>query len=161
MNTDAWKAWPGPTADDDMWTWQAGRCAACGKDAGRKIVLDHCHQNGLARGFLCRPCNTREGYGRDELWGAWRRGDNPALTYGFFEVYADMFTGTAPVSFTSPLWHYTETEREAWWVKAEVEFRDGVWPTPPWTEAALARKADERASMQAAINAMPGWGAPA
>ena len=151
-----WKSWPGPSVTDDMWLWQAGRCAWCGNKGHRRgIVLDHCHKNGLARGFLCRACNTREGYGPDEMWGDWRRGDNPALTFGFFEVYADLFTGSTRFSWTSPLWHYTKAERETWWLEAEVEFRDGVWPTPPWTEAALARKAAEWESLKSAINAMP------
>ena len=31
-------------------------CSICGNV--RKLVGDHCHANGLDRGFICRPCNS-------------------------------------------------------------------------------------------------------
>ena len=33
-----------------------GRCACCGKEEP-KPVLDHCHDTGTFRGWLCAPCN--------------------------------------------------------------------------------------------------------
>lgn len=38
--------------------WQRGRCAICAKAA---TCLDHNHATGAVRGWLCSPCNTREG----------------------------------------------------------------------------------------------------
>ena len=41
---------------------QGGVCAICqgpGKD--RHLAVDHCHQTGVVRGLLCRPCNTAIG----------------------------------------------------------------------------------------------------
>jgi hypothetical protein len=40
-----------------------GRCEICGKPGKRrKLALDHDHQTGKARGFLCTGCNTRLGW---------------------------------------------------------------------------------------------------
>ena len=36
---------------------QGGRCAICGRKLF--LVLDHNHQTGKARGYLCRGCNTK------------------------------------------------------------------------------------------------------
>ncbi len=46
-----------------MEEWQNGRCAACGIYAD--LVLDHDHETGLVRGWLCRSCNVREGSRHD------------------------------------------------------------------------------------------------
>ena len=48
--------------------WGDGCCAACG--ANDCVVLDHDHGSGLVRGYLCRSCNIREGYGHGDrgLW---------------------------------------------------------------------------------------------
>ena len=35
---------------------QKDRCALCLKE--KKLVIDHCHRTGKARGLLCRVCNT-------------------------------------------------------------------------------------------------------
>src|SRR6266542_2622719 len=38
---------------------QDSRCAVCSAEG--KLVVDHDHATGLARGLLCRGCNVREG----------------------------------------------------------------------------------------------------
>lgn len=61
--------------------WQGHRCGVCGVVA--KLVLDHDHSTGLVRGFLCRQCNTREGY----RWGGaleWWREYPPASFVEWF-----------------------------------------------------------------------------
>lgn len=40
------------------------RCEACGQDHP-KIVLDHCHETGAFRGWLCDPCNVVLGMVKD------------------------------------------------------------------------------------------------
>ena len=37
---------------------QAGKCAIC-LDGNKFLVLDHDHESGKARGYLCRGCNTK------------------------------------------------------------------------------------------------------
>lgn len=56
-----------------MWDQQAGLCAICGLapklktlDGEPKLVLDHCHATGLARGYLCVKCNTGIGQFDDD-----------------------------------------------------------------------------------------------
>lgn len=39
-------------------------CEVCG-NAHAKIVLDHCHETGLFRGWLCDPCNVILGLVKD------------------------------------------------------------------------------------------------
>ena len=46
---------------DALFILQGGRCAVCGDP--QKLVVDHDHATGLARGLLCRSCNCREGKG--------------------------------------------------------------------------------------------------
>jgi len=61
-------------------TWQEYRCAFCGNDKAN-LVLDHCHESGLARGFLCSSCNTTEPrrYYDDVEWDIYRRFPPTAL----------------------------------------------------------------------------------
>jgi hypothetical protein len=45
-----------------------GRCQCCGRPAEESpLHLDHCHETGVVRGMLCRPCNLGLGQiGDDE-----------------------------------------------------------------------------------------------
>ena len=54
--------------------WQDYRCAMCGIE-GESLVLDHCHETGLVRGFLCNGCNMTEGReGEDHhYWSIYRK----------------------------------------------------------------------------------------
>lgn len=39
-----------------------GVCAICGeKNKGKRLAIDHCHQSGKIRGFLCTGCNVALG----------------------------------------------------------------------------------------------------
>jgi hypothetical protein len=51
---------------DTIWAAQAGRCAIC-KDPQEHTSahLDHCHDSGVVRGFLCAHCNRGLGGFRD------------------------------------------------------------------------------------------------
>ena len=43
------------------------KCAICGDQAGGKsLSLDHCHETGLVRGFLCPHCNMGLGHFKDD-----------------------------------------------------------------------------------------------
>ena len=77
-------------------TWQNGMCAMCGRD-GDKLVLDHCHETGLARGFLCSPCNIKEStsFGVIE-WEIYRRFP-PAVLLGLKFYYNDFGQSPYPV----------------------------------------------------------------
>ena len=35
---------------------QTDLCACCGRET--KLLLDHCHESGLFRGYICTRCNT-------------------------------------------------------------------------------------------------------
>ena len=52
----------------DMRKAQGDRCAICGGRVPRVSlwVLDHCHETGLVRGVLCRPCNSLLGAAADD-----------------------------------------------------------------------------------------------
>lgn len=69
-------------------TWQNGMCAMCGRD-GDRLVLDHCHETGLARGFLCSPCNLKESKSFDIAeWNIYRKFP-PAVLLGLKFYYND------------------------------------------------------------------------
>lgn len=73
--------------------WQAGRCAICGD---RIEVLDHDHMTGLVRGWLCRCCNTLEGFAADPADPCMQyRTRNPASILGLCVRYFSPFTGWA------------------------------------------------------------------
>ena len=84
-------------------TWQNKMCAMCGRD-GEKLVLDHCHETGLARGFLCSPCNIKESksFGAIE-WEIYRKFP-PAVLLGLKFYYNDF--GQSPY----PAQHLIEKE---------------------------------------------------
>ncbi|MFB6632167.1 endonuclease domain-containing protein [Streptomyces sp. NPDC056362] len=78
---------------ETLTTWQAGRCAVCG-DTGRRLVLDHDHETGLARGWPCVSCNTREGLavGPGTVFSQYRERP-PAAILGLTIRYRAPFTG--------------------------------------------------------------------
>ncbi|WP_326615132.1 endonuclease VII domain-containing protein (plasmid) [Streptomyces scopuliridis] len=92
--------WPVPEAGrfmdavTFMFDWQQSRCAICGRPGRRggtrsdSLVLDHDHKSGIARGFLCHPCNKREGLDRpgDGRYANYRRRP-PAALLGFSVPY--------------------------------------------------------------------------
>ena len=47
---------------------QKGVCECCGKNSD-KLVLDHCHEREIFRGWLCPPCNLGIGVLGDTLEG--------------------------------------------------------------------------------------------
>lgn len=97
--------WSPPEPGQDYWEWQAGRCAGCcnGCRAPIPLVLDHDHNTGLVRGYLCRSCNNAEGRSDAPRWRLWRSGWNPAALLGIEEKYGgwndhttDYFQRTEP-----------------------------------------------------------------
>lgn len=97
MNDEpACASWGVPDGDVDLWEWQDNRCGICGYLYD--LVLDHDHDTGLLRGYLCRSCNRREGLGHDApAFVAWREGVNSAALLGIREVYIDPFTRDAVI----------------------------------------------------------------
>jgi Recombination endonuclease VII len=71
-----------------LWTWQAGRCAICSIPA---TDLDHDHDSGLVRGWLCGLCNKR-GQHASHYAGAWADYErhNPAALLGIATVWRDI-----------------------------------------------------------------------
>jgi|13_taG_2_1085334.scaffolds.fasta_scaffold62809_2 hypothetical protein len=47
-------------------------CECCGKSAG--LDLDHCHETGSFRGFICRSCNKTLGLAGDDYDSCVKRG---------------------------------------------------------------------------------------
>jgi hypothetical protein len=84
-------------ARDLLQRWQRNRCAVCGDPpnvGGTRLVLDHDHQTGLVRGYLCQSCNIREGQYRGD-YGVFidYRSRPPATLLGITVRYLDPFTG--------------------------------------------------------------------
>ncbi|MEV0830935.1 MULTISPECIES: endonuclease domain-containing protein [Streptosporangiaceae] len=52
-------------------SWQNYRCAICGGQT-YDMVMDHDHVTNLVRGYLCRSCNTREGFGGGPIFDRYR-----------------------------------------------------------------------------------------
>lgn len=164
---EAWRRWkvPADLPHDDLYGWQDGRCAMCGRGcsldsrSGRHVQLveDHCHMTGLVRGFLCRSCNSQEGWADDtSRWSAWRNHDTPARALGYVDIHENLYGNTA-VSPGSALHYYTLQERRQWWstlattlVKAGAE-----WPTDaPWTDVAATRKQAAETAQREAMAAV-------
>lgn len=143
-----WRSWSLPNTPMTFRRWHDGQCAMCGNGT---LVLDHCHDTGIVRGYLCRACNRQECEGGPR-WQAWRSGDHPAAAFGHFEIYQNMY-GTTPISPYSALVYYTASEAEAWWASVEASVALGVaWPSStPWSEVATARRDAEWASLSSAI----------
>ena len=42
-------------------------CEICGSvDDGKRLAMDHCHDTGIVRGYLCMSCNTALGHFKDD-----------------------------------------------------------------------------------------------
>lgn len=83
------------TPERALTAWQAGRCAICGA-AGEPLVEDHDHETGMARGWLCRSCNMREG-------SPTYRGDGPTVFTYYRRRPAAAVLGVS-YRYISPLW---------------------------------------------------------
>lgn len=70
--------------------FQGARCALC--PVGEDLVLDHDHDTGLIRGYLCRGCNTSEGAGNQHPIFVEYRRRPPAAVLGIQERYIDPLT---------------------------------------------------------------------
>lgn len=81
----AFLSWPDPRPDDDLHTWQRGRCAMCERKL--ILVLDHDHASGLTRGYLCHRCNNLEATSTAPEFARWRDGCNPARLHGWEEPF--------------------------------------------------------------------------
>lgn len=57
-----------PEDEAEMFARQDGKCAICGEAPveGQRLVIDHCHTEGVVRGMLCDPCNKGLGFFRDD-----------------------------------------------------------------------------------------------
>lgn len=83
------------STEASLFTWQRDRCAICGRHGRRggtssdSLVLDHDHQTGQARGFLCYPCNKRESQREpgDGRFANYRRRP-PAVLLGMATLYS-------------------------------------------------------------------------
>lgn len=151
--TAAWKTWAAPTPDADLWEWQAGRCAWCGRNVGDVLWLDHCHMTGLVRGYLCRSCNRVEGSGENGEWDEWRNGDHTATAIGHVDWYVNQ-RGETAISQRSALYFYSRTERQNWWrsLVAAHEAGEFVWPLDaPLTDMARTRRDHFREQTRAAV----------
>jgi len=73
-----------PYEDEDrvieLWNACAGLCACCGMKSCKTLHLDHCHETGRLRGFVCGTCNVCIGYTNENAsqlvsmasWVAWQ-----------------------------------------------------------------------------------------
>ena len=46
----------------ELWQTCGGACACCGRQVDGALHLDHCHDTGRMRGFICKTCNTCIGF---------------------------------------------------------------------------------------------------
>lgn len=129
-----------PTFDPDgpqceLAIWHGGRCGICGLTPG-ELVLDHDHDTGLIRGYLCRGCNAKEGaWWPSPAIAYWRTGLNSAALVGLREIYY----AHVPRVYVSP-------ER----MRAAMMFAASDAPTPTLEERVMDQKAAMRRAMMAA-----------
>src|SRR5690348_5664603 len=82
----------GPIEDEVRWRlmqhFQKGRCAVCtfSPQRGPGLVIDHHHESDFIRGFLCRSCNTQEGFGGGPVFDMYRE-RHPAMICGVWSRY--------------------------------------------------------------------------
>ena len=74
--------------------WQVGRCAICGTDQ-ENLKLDHDHNTGYIRGYLCHPCNIWEGKANDLVLRRYRQWHPATILQLPPERHVDPFTGVA------------------------------------------------------------------
>jgi hypothetical protein len=67
--------------------WQADRCAVCGISTPYSFVVDHDHETGLVRGYLCKRCNLHESGSTRLIYERYRLA-NPASVCGAEWEYA-------------------------------------------------------------------------
>lgn len=85
MTVPACWSWPIPVALDltdprgALRAWHAGRCGACGRSDVTRLVEDHDHATQLTRGYLCDPCNVREGLHANGVFDLYRQRPPVAL----------------------------------------------------------------------------------
>ena len=52
----------------ELWEMCNGVCSCCTAKSDVPLHLDHCHQTGRLRGFICKTCNTCIGYTNDSAF---------------------------------------------------------------------------------------------
>jgi len=94
-----------PSPQDVRWElmdqWKRGRCAICGRRTGR-LIEDHDHETGLFRGWLCRACNTCEGYAGDREPFAAYRERSPAIIFNLKSQYSNLYAWGSSTNVTPP-----------------------------------------------------------
>lgn len=66
INTSRRSAYPCTATEDEITKAFTGYCAICGvKEEGQKLHMDHDHDTGQFRGWLCSTCNVGLGMFRD------------------------------------------------------------------------------------------------
>lgn len=69
-----------------MTDWHRDRCAVCARPA-RTLRLDHDHDTGLVRGWLCTGCNLSEGHGGGLIMDRYRE-KHPTIMLGIRLPYS-------------------------------------------------------------------------
>lgn len=72
--------------DAQFGAFHDGRCAICA--TRHQLVLDHCHDTGQVRGWLCRSCNALEGKSGHTLLRKYRS-RHPAAILSYYLPYHD------------------------------------------------------------------------